>query len=412
MSLLQQCFYINNNIKKQQKILQETAAIGLENFFKTKHPLLSLPEYEEDFIIIDKITKYWKKNFEHLLVFGTGGSNLGAKTLCRLKNIGYNCLKNKPYIHFVDNVDPITFYPLLDSLPWNKTAVLIISKSGETAETICQTYCLLKQINHTHIKNQIYIITSPQNSPLKSLAKKYDIKCLDHDPNLGGRFSVFSIVGTLPASFQGINIRKLRNGASLMLNETKNKMQNSIAAQAAAFNIASLEKNKRSISIIMPYLDQLDQFSRWYRQLWSESIGKEGKGTTPVDALGTVDQHSQIQLYLDGPKDKIFTIITLEKEQYKEKILKIEDPNLSYLNKKTMFKLLQAEANATIQTINDKNLPTRHIKINNLDEEVLGAMMMNSMLETIATASILKVNPFNQPAVELGKILTKKNLLK
>ncbi|MCP4924027.1 MAG: glucose-6-phosphate isomerase [bacterium] len=407
MSLFHQSFQISPSLEKKQKALQEKAGAGLTSFFKSQHPLLSLPEAMDDLSALEDLSKHWRQKFDHLLVFGTGGSNLGAKALCRLKSIGYNAPEQKPHLHFVDNVDPLTFHPLLESLPWDKTAVLIISKSGSTAETLCQTHYVLQKLPQSALKDQVWVITSPQDSPLKRLAQANNITCLDHDPNLGGRFSVFSLVGLLPAILKGVDVRQVRLGAQQVLKQAQENPAISPAARGAAFAVAAAQTNQRTLSVMMPYLDQLDQFSKWYRQLWAESIGKQGKGTTPIDALGTVDQHSQIQLYLDGPRDKTFTVITLKTGSTQEVPLQIEDPALSYLNGRTMFDLLQAEGQATLETLVSQDHPVRHIELDALNEEVLGALMMSFMLETIATAALLEVDPLNQPAVEEGKRLTK-----
>jgi glucose-6-phosphate isomerase len=184
-------------------------------------------------------------------------------------------------------------------------------------------------------------------------------------------------------------------------------------AQAAAMAVSAAAQGK-SQSIVMPYIDQLSCFGLWYRQLWAESIGKNGKGTTPIRALGTVDQHSQLQLYLDGPKDKLFTVITKNAVGTGDRISPTitNDPRLEYLQNKTMGDLLSAEQEAIILTLVKNNCPVRVLRVATMDEKTLGALLMHYMLKTILAAHLWGVDAFDQPAVEQGKILTKEFLAK
>ena len=203
------------------------------------------------------------------------------------------------------------------------------------------------------------------------------------------------------------------NGGEKVLNKLLNlDNPNNFAPTKSSLIHAQLIKNNFNMNVLFTYLDSLQNFSLWFRQLWAESIGKNGHGSTPINAVGTVDQHSQLQLYLDGPKDKFFTIIGMEKPLKSNKLnCHINKINLSEsLHKKTLGDLLFVEMKATYQTIKNKNIPLRLIKLNKIDEETLGSLIMCFFIETIYTCYLLKINPFDQPAVEEGKKLAIKFL--
>ena len=183
-------------------------------------------------------------------------------------------------------------------------------------------------------------------------------------------------------------------------------------AVGAVLAVGLAQYNGITASVLMPYLDRLENFAKWYRQLWAESLGKDGKGTTPINALGTIDQHSQLQLYLDGPKDKFFTLIISEVIQKGGLLPKdlISLPELEFLAGRGIGDLMAAEQQATIETLVAHNCPTRVLEIRNLDEYTLGALMMHFMLETIIAGHLMGVNPFGQPAVDEGKKLAQKIL--
>lgn len=359
------------------------------------------------------------QSFEDILILGTGGSSLGGQTLCALKNPK----KKTPRLHFLDNIDPNTFQTLLPSLTNSKTGVIAISKSGNTAETLVQLLlCVqhfLQDISEDSLSKHFLVISEPKENAIRHLAKTYAIPCLDHPPQIGGRFAVFTVVGMLPALIAGIDAKAVREGARATLSH--NLMSDNTpalppAVQGALAHLA-FAKSGVTQTVLMPYIDRLNTFCLWYRQLWAESIGKKNKenqpqGITPIQALGAVDQHSQLQLYLDGPKDKFFTILTLDQQGDTQRINlpALGHPTLDLFSGKTMGTLMAAEQQATIDTLRRHKCPTRVIHLKNLDEKVLGGLMMHYILETLAMAHLLGVNPFDQPAVEEGKILTQQYL--
>ena len=346
-----------------------------------------------------------KKNF---VVLGTGGSNLGARALI---NILQGHQKNK--IFFYDNIDPIYFNNSLNKINLYNTGFIIISKSGSTPETISQFASIIeifdKEKNTDILYKNCLIITEDRDSPLNNIAKKNKCLILNHEKNIGGRYSVFSNVGMVPAILAGLNVKKIHSGA---LKQYESILNLDFIKLSYFFKYQKIN-NKISNSVIMTYSDGLKYFGRWYLQLWAESIGKNNRGITPLHAIGTTDQHSQMQLYLDGPKDKFFTFITTN---HKNKGLRlhqktIKDNNLNYLIKKNMGDLMHAEQDATIETFRKNNFLFRKIHLNQINEFTIGQLMMLSIIETISTCIYLDIDPFNQPAVEQSKELTKKYLL-
>jgi glucose-6-phosphate isomerase len=414
---IDRCF--ENNIldrAQYEKALEKTKAgiAALRIAYQDNSlPLLRLPEQTADIEAIRATATRLRENFKHILVLGTGGSSLGGQTLYALKNPQFG---TKPHLHFLDNVDPTTFDALYASLNLKETACIVISKSGGTAETLMQLFTLFARFSQQKlpVAEHFVVITEPTDSPLKQFAQQHALPCFDHDPNVGGRFSVLSIVALLPALIAGIDCSAVRAGANSVLQSLLHDAPETLdCAQAAAMAVSAAAQGK-SQSIVMPYIDQLSCFGLWYRQLWAESIGKNGKGTTPIRALGTVDQHSQLQLYLDGPKDKLFTVITKNAVGTGDRISPTitNDPRLEYLQNKTMGDLLSAEQEAIILTLVKNNCPVRVLRVATMDEKTLGALLMHYMLKTILAAHLWGVDAFDQPAVEQGKILTKEFLAK
>ena len=343
-----------------------------------------------------------------IIIVGTGGSTLGSKMI-------YSIFSGKKKIHYVENVDPSSIEKLLTTLNHEVTGLIVISKSGETIETLSQFFFLLNHFKKENklIRQRTLVITEKKKSTLKLIQEKLNLEFAEHDKNIGGRYSVFSIVGLFPVKLNDIKIENILNGGEKVLNKLLNlDNPNNFAPTKSSLIHAQLLKNNFNMNVLFTYLDSLQNFSLWFRQLWAESIGKNGHGSTPINAVGTVDQHSQLQLYLDGPKDKFFTIIGMEKPLKSNKLnCHLNKINLSEsLHKKTLGDLLFAEMKATYQTIKNKNIPLRLIKLNKIDEETLGSLIMCFFIETIYTCYLLKINPFDQPAVEEGKKLAKKFL--
>ena len=353
------------------------------------------------------------RNFENVLFLGTGGSSLGGKTLVSIKE-NFFFKDTSPKVYFLENVDEWSILKLTNAINLQNTALVVISKSGETIETLSQFFFLKNEMKEIdNFKKKVFIITENKKSTLKEIQEEEGFKFYEHKKNIGGRFSVFSLVGLLPASLAGFKISNFREGGKLFLESLINDKDDFFKNHFfSALSLMILYKKNYNISVFMPYSDRLDNLSFWYRQLWAESIGKNKIGITPVNALGTVDQHSQLQLYLDGPSDKFFTFI-FEKQKESKKKLNCsygKDKNYRLLHNKSLGNLLIFELKATIETLKQKKRPIRVIELDQINEKAIGSLMMFLFLETIFSCYFINVDPFNQPAVEEGKILTKKFL--
>ena len=381
-------------------------------------PLLRLPEKRDDLSPILGYARLLNENTTDVVFLGTGGSSLGGQTLAQLAGHAVPALGSlrKPRLHFIDNLDPGTFGAALEQLPLASTRFVAISKSGGTAETLMQIAAVLAALQaakcnpHDHFIGISEPVKPDKANGLRDLLKPHDVPILDHDPGVGGRFSVLSNVGLLPAAVCGLDIGAIRSGAAAALAPVLDgkKPKDVPTAVGAALSIAI----GKPITVMMAYSDRLDRFTKWFVQLWAESLGKDGKGTTPIAALGPVDQHSQLQLYIAGPRDKLFTILTVGSVGRGPRIdaALAERAHEPGLGGKTVGDLVAAQGRATAETLAKNGCPVRTIHLDKLDEAALGELLMHFMLETIIAAHLLGVDPFDQPAVEEGKVLAKKYL--
>jgi len=364
-------------------------------------PLLDLPTQQADVQALQGLVQRFQDEFTDVVILGTGGSSLGGKTLAALAP------SHPLRLHFLENVDPLTYHTLLAKLDPCTTGFLVISKSGETAETLMQFMVFASQWKEFEgecaLQDHFVVITEDKPSTLRKMAQAWDIPTIDHDPGIGGRFSCLSIVGLLPAMLLNLDPLEIRAGAAYVLEHTlKTRIEDNLPALGA---LAAVELGRtKPCNVLMPYVDQLTSFTAWHRQLWAESLGKQGLGSTPIQALGTVDQHSQLQLYLDGPRDKFFTLL-LQTHFPQDVKPRIKSFDLSPLQHHTMGELLNACGRATYQTLRLHQRPTRLMEIQTLTPETMGGLLMHFMLETILSAHLLGVNAFDQPAVESGKKL-------
>jgi glucose-6-phosphate isomerase len=332
---------------------------------------------------------------------------------------GFGVLRGGVRLHFLDNLDPLTFDAVLARLPLATTKFVAISKSGGTAETLMQTIAALDTVRHAGLEAKIPVlffgITEParpgKTNGLRNLLAHYGVPMLAHHTGVGGRFSVLTNVGLLPAALAGLDIAAIRTGAARALAPVlaKKPAAEIPAAVGAALAVAAARAAGKSQAVLMAYTDRLERFSKWYVQLWAESLGKDGKGTTPIAALGPVDQHSQLQLFIAGPRDKLFTVITLDARNQGPR-MPVDLVRLcgeETLSGKTIGDLVAAQGRATAETLAKNGCPVRTIAIDRLDEAALGELLMHFMLETIIAAHLLGVDAFDQPAVEEGKILAK-----
>jgi glucose-6-phosphate isomerase len=389
-------------------------------------PLLLVPARRDDIAPARDAIDRLSEGAGTLVFFGTGGSSLGGQTLAQL---GGWCIPgdngnggDRPRIRFYDNLDPRTLERALAGLDPKTTRFILTSKSGNTPETLVQAIAAIEVFRTAGLKDRISQsflgLTEPAkpgvSNGLRALCEALSIPTLPHDPGIGGRYSGLTNVGLLPALARGLDVVALREGAESVVQSLLNeKRARDVAPAIGACIAVGLAKEKGiKVNIVMPYADRLSRFAAWYAQLWGESLGKNGEGATPVAALGPVDQHSQMQLYLDGSPQHFITII---RESCAGKGSKVS-PELAklagapYLAGRTAGDLVAAQSRAIPDTLIAAGRPVRIIDLDRLDERALGALMMHFMLETILAAHLLGVDPFDQPAVESGKILTRRYL--
>ncbi len=386
--------------KWQGKLLPTMGSI-LRKPAREAVPIFALPSRTDDLAEIESVAIHIAEHFTDLVVVGMGGSSLCGEALSYLRQPG------GVNLHFVDNIDPHTLAVLMGTLSWKTSAFLIISKSGNTVETLALMAALLSEAkkHSLQITKHFFVITISNDNPLHRLAREQSMRVVAHDADLGGRFSALSCVGLIPAAAVGVDIRALRNGANIVLAE--NLVGGATpAASAAALHMAIMDKNIR-INTLMHYSDRFGGLVAWYRQCWSESLGKHGKGTLPVRSRGVTDQHGQLQLYLEGPKDKFFTALVVDSSGQGASIAMTEsnDQRFAHLIGHRLGDLALAEQQATNDTLVKAGCPVRTIICPLLDETTFGALLMHFMLEVIFTAHLLGVNAFDQPAVEQGKRL-------
>jgi glucose-6-phosphate isomerase len=385
-------------------------------------PLLRLPEKTDDLAPLAETAKLLIDSSD-VVFLGTGGSSLGGQAIAQLADYavpGLDLLRKPPRVHFLDNLDPLTFGALLERLPLATSRFVAISKSGGTAETLMQTMAVIAALEQAglgaKLPERLIGLSEPAKGTrkgLRELLESRNCRVLDHDPGVGGRFSALSNVGLLPALVLGLDAKEIRSGAREVLSPlVLGRPAKDIAPAAGAALSAAAAAEGKMIRVMIAYADRLERFTKWWVQLWAESLGKNGKGAAPIAALGPVDQHSQLQLWLDGPRDKLFTVITTGvagtgPRMDKAMAQSAGEPELA---EKTIGDLVAAQGRATADALAKNARPVRTIHVEQLDARALGALMMHFMLETIIAAHLLGVDPYGQPAVEQGKVLAKRYL--
>jgi len=363
---------------------------------------------------------------DHVLVLGIGGSALGAKALLTaLRRPAWNEWDDEgrdffPRLTILENVDPTTVSAALRRIDPRRVLVNVISKSGGTAETMAQYLVVrawLEEALGPAAYRHLVFTTDPARGALRELASKEGIATLSVPPDVGGRFSVLAPVGLLPAALVGIDIERLLAGALRAIEraESDDLLSNPAALYAALHWAADTELGAR-IHVLMPYTDRLREFAEWYRQLWAESLGKRvdrnGRvvhtGPTPVGAIGATDQHSQVQLFMEGPYDKVITFATVDDLGEDVPIPQRADlpPDLAYLPGHTLGELLRAEYEATSAALSQMGRMNCTLRLPDLGPATIGEAIMFFQLATGYAGLWYGIDPFDQPGVELGKRLT------
>lgn len=380
-------------------------------------PHLGLAHETADLAALGEAVKLLRHNTTDVVLLGTGGSSLGAQAIAALRHVAFKADPETPHFRFLDNLDPASLDHVLTQVDLRTTRFLVVSKSGNTAETLTQMLVVLGALERAGgfkwVAQHFVVVVEPGDNALRRLATRHGLLTLEHDPKLGGRYSVLSLVGLLPALVLGLDAAAVRQGAAEVVDQALagGDPADIPAAAGAAVSIGLAEQGI-SQSAMLIYADRLERFAAWWRQLWAESLGKQGKGTTPVPTLMPVDQHSQMQLYLDGPNDKLFTVVSTDTRGRGPVVPAnlADDPALDYLRGRTIGDLVSAQVRATTETLIERGRPTRTLHLPHLDEATLGALIAHFTLETLIAADLLGVDPFDQPAVEDGKIKARKYL--
>ncbi|MGH7466651.1 MAG: glucose-6-phosphate isomerase [Longimicrobiales bacterium] len=380
--------------------------------------------------LIDDIERFAEKEgqaFAAVVVLGIGGSALGALALKQaLAKPDWNSLDDAgrdyfPRLHVLDNIDPSTIGPLLDRIDVRRALFNVISKSGATAETMAQYLIVRERLGLSFpddgYRAHLLFTTDPKQGVLRELADLEGIATLPIPPNVGGRFSVLSAVGLLPAALIGIDIRALLQGARDMDERCRAPaLLDNPAGMFAMLQFLAHTRAGAHLHVMMPYSDRLYLTADWFRQLWAESLGKrvdlDGRqvcvGPTPIKALGATDQHSQLQLYMEGPFDKTITLLAVESFPIDVAIPNLypEIEGLSYLGGHTLGELLEAERNATAMALARHGRMNLTIRLPTLNAHALGQLLMMLQIATVYAGVLYNVDPLDQPGVELGKQLT------
>ena len=387
---------------------------------------MNLGYNEETVWYVKEYASLVRGRFDNILVLGIGGSALGgiAVTEALLKPY-WNLLTpeqrdNYPRIFFLDNIDPDTMSALLDILDLKRTLVNVITKSGSTAETMSQFMIvkdrLEKELGEDEYRKNVVATTDRQTGVLRQIAEQEGYKTFVVPDDVGGRFSVFSAVGLLPIALVGLDIDEIMNGIKDMDLALKNTdINENIAAQGALIQYLMDVKKGKDLSVMMPYSSRLKYVSDWYVQLWAESLGKDTDkdgnhihvGPTPIKALGATDQHSQIQLYNEGPNNKIITFIRVGEFDTVLEIPRIfEYTGIGYLGGKSINDLINAEADSTRVSLSDYARPTVTITMPKVDGYNVAQLLYMLEVQTAIAGELYNIDTFSQPGVEQAKNYT------
>ena len=364
--------------------------------------------------VAEKIRTSGAADFIHV---GIGGSALGPMALHKaLSHPYYNALSGEtrrgPRLHFAENTDPATLSAILDVADPDGTWVNVVTKSGSTAETMANFLVirgvLVDSLGDFGFQGRTIATTDPEEGFLKQIADREDLEVLPIPPDVGGRFSVLTPVGLLPAAVTGLNLDALLAGAAQCVDEVNEQGAEHPAAVGAAIHYLMDTTRGRNVRVMMTYADALERLAAWFVQLWAESLGKDGKGSTPHGAVGTTDQHSQVQLYMEGPQDKVIEIVEVENPPRDLEIPGVygDLEGVGYLGGHTMAELLNVECDATRRALTEAGRPNSTIKLGELNEENLGYLFQALEVQTAIAGALYGVNAFDQPGVEAGKQIT------
>jgi glucose-6-phosphate isomerase len=368
---------------------------------------------------VERFSSAARGKYDDVVVLGIGGSALGPIALrTALRPSGWNMLDDKarggyPRLQVLDNVDPETIDALLGRLRLERTLFIVTSKSGGTAETMAQFLIVHDRIvrEKLDVTKQMVFVTDPKQGALRPLAERLRVPALDIPANIGGRFSVLTPVGTLPAALIGVDVKSLLAGAGEMAKRCESaELTKNPAGVYAMLQWLADDRLAKKIVVFMPYSDPLRDFAAWFVQLWAESLGKHRPdgthaGSTPLAALGATDQHAQVQLFMEGPADKTVTFVAVGKRATDVTIPAAfpDVKELGYLAGHSLAELIDIEQRATAGALAKRGRPNMTIHLERVDASHVGQLMMLLEIATAYAGQLYGIDAFNQPGVELGK---------
>lgn len=385
-------------------------ADDFDQTFKTYTATLNSPEtgffhlpQNKDLLAETKVVFEKFKTKKYFIHVGIGGSALGPDMFIK----AFGSKLGVEFI-FVNNIDPDDLYLQLQKVKIKEALIYVVSKSGTTAETVAAMSILTQELSKAGItesqyKDYFVFCTDPVKGDLRKIGASWKVETLSVPANVGGRFSVLTPVGFLPMLFAGINPDKVLKGAAEIQNALSDKTKGEEFFKLGCW-IKDLHDKGIRQTVMMPYSSLLKEFSAWFIQLWGESLGKEGKGLTPIPAYGATDQHSQMQLFMEGPEDKTLFLIEVEKFQHDFDLKNsVDTESFQMLSKFTLGTLMKAEFEGTLAALSENKRHVVHMKIPTLNEESMGQLILFSECLTALVGRMIKIDPFNQPGVEAGK---------
>ncbi len=410
-NLLQDSIGNNGLTKEDFNQISRTALDDLLNAEKyPENGFLMLPDATTAENAAVKEQGRYAGRFDNIILLGIGGSALGPRSILEALSPFHN-LRGRPRVFIYDNVDPMTLKNILELADLGRTVINVVTKSGSTAETMSSFMVLWQHMKDNSLKPEEHLIitTDPAKGNLRKIVNDYGLRSLPVPPAVGGRYSVLSSVGLLPAEAIGIDSDTMLRGARDIHGRCLNSDMWQNPAFLAASGLYLFQRNKnRNITVMIPYADRLKAFSEWFCQLWAESLGKDGKGLTPYPSTGTTDQHSQLQLWMQGPQDKVVIFIAVEDYGTDIDVPAVfEDmEGLNYLAGHTLTELIRTEQEASEIALSKNGRPSITITVPRIDAYHLGQLFHFFELVTALTGILIGINPFNQPGVEEGKNLT------
>jgi len=398
--------YVRYNLKGIRCLPETLEKLDFSSLFsKEKMPFIG--SFSVHIKEIKETLRKFKELYDNMFVIGIGGSSLGIQAI-------YEGIYGKHKIsgrklYFLENIDPFNIHQIFQSAPWDRTVYCVISKSGSTLETVSIFNLVLHEMRKRGFTdlNKRFIFISGKNTPFYSIAKELGAPFFEIPEEIGGRFSVLTPVGLVPADFVDIDPYALAGAGMEILEEiSKDREHGAIISTCAEYESYL---NGRNINVMMPYSDSLRKFSEWWVQLWAESLGKDGEGQTPLPAVGTVDQHSLLQLFMDGPDDKFYQFIKV-KNFGSDFILPEKTHVLDFIAGKRISDIIHAEFEGTVEALRQRGRPVAVLEVNRITPEVMGALFTLYMVKTVVMAELMGVNPYGQPGVEIGKKIAKKRL--